>query len=565
MTNNFQQESEDLIREKDGANNLGDSTQKSELVCPMPTANTKEETANSQIARAASIVMIAYIFSTLVGVVRGMVISRAFGTSPELDSYNAANRVTELLFNLTAGGALGSAFIPMFTGMLTRGDKRSAWKLASGVMNTIIVILILVTLVMWVFAPQIVEYGLFALAHGNPGQVELTVKLLRIMLPTVIIFGMSGLMMGMLNAHQVFLWPALAPAMYSLGLMAGTLLLPESLGIERLAIGAVLGALGHWLLQIPSLFRLPDRFYDRMVWFKDQAVCRVLKLMLPRVIGAGVVQFNFVANTIIGLSLGEGSASALTWAFTLMLMPQAAIAQSAGIASLPTLSAQVELGYKEEFRKTLAGILRAMLLLALPATVGLITLRIPLIRVLYERGSFDTHSTEMVAWALLWYAIGLTGHSLVEVLSRAFYAMHDTRTPVTVGVIAMTGNILLSFAFSHLFGQLGWLPLGGLALANSFATAVECVALLLILRKRIEGIEGRRILSSALKALGASAVMGLVLYGWMRVFGQRNQLIVLVLGAGLGFLVYVAILWFLKVPELWAVIGRIKGKLAEKG
>ncbi len=183
-----------------------------------------------------------------------------------------------------------------------------------------------------------------------------------------------------------------------------------------------------------------------------------------------------------------------------MLMPQAAIAQSAGIASLPTLSAQVELGgRKEEFRRTLAGILRAMLLLALPATVGLIALRIPLIRVLYERGSFDAHSTEMVAWALLWYAIGLTGHSLVEVLSRAFYAMHDTRTPVTVGVIAMTGNILLSFAFSHLFGRLGWMRLGGLALANSFATAVECVALLLILRKRIEGIEGRRILSSALK------------------------------------------------------------------
>ena len=237
----------------------------------------------------------------------------------------------------------------MFTGMLTRGDKKSARKLASGVMNTIIVILILVTLVMWVFAPQIVEYGLFALAHGNPGQVELTVKLLRIMLPTVIIFGMSGLVMGMLNAHQVFLWPALAPAMYSLGLMAGTLFLPESLGIERLAIGAVLGALGHWLLQIPSLFRLPDRFYDRRVWFKDQAVRRVLKLMLPRVIGAGVVQLNFVANTIIGLSLGEGSASALTWAFTLMLMPQAAIAQSAGIASLPTLSAQVELGRKRNF------------------------------------------------------------------------------------------------------------------------------------------------------------------------------------------------------------------------
>lgn len=171
----------------------------------------------------------------------------------------------------------------------------------------------------------------------------------------------------------------------------------------------------------------------------------------------------------------------------------------------------------------------------------------------------------MVAWALLWYAIGLTGHSLVEVLSRAFYAMHDTRTPVTVGVIAMTGNILLSFAFSFLFGRLGRLRLGGLALANSFATAVECLALLLILRKRNEGIEGGRILRSALKALAASGVMSAVLFGWMRVFGQRNQLIVLALGAGLGALVYFAMLWLLKVPELRSVIARIKGKLAAKG
>ena len=203
-----------------------------------------------------------------------------------------------------------------------------------------------------------------------------------------------------------------------------------------------------------------------------------------------------------------------------------------------------------------------MLLLALPATVGLIALRIPLIRVLYERGSFDAHSTEMVAWALLWYAIGLTGHSLVEVLSRAFYAMHDTRTPVTVGVIAMTGNILLSFAFSHLFGQLGWLPLGGLALANSFATAVECVALLLILRKRIEGSKVG-VFEFSSQGFGRQRGYGSGFIRLDEIFGQRNQLIVLVLGAGLGFLVYVAILWFLKVPELRSVIGRIKGKLAE--
>ena len=554
-----------LTRESESASQQQNPHKDTALVCELPDSKLQENPANRQIARAAGIVMAAYVISTLVGILRGMVVSHAFGTSPELDAYNAANRVTELLFNLTAGGALGSAFIPMFTGMLARKDKESAWKLASGVFNTILVILVSVSALMWVFAPQIVEHILFALAPVNAAQIGLTVKLLRIMLPTVIVFGISGLVMGTLNAHQVFLLPALAPAMYSLGLIAGTLFLPESWGVERLAIGAVIGSIGHLGLQIPGLLRLPGRFFDRLVGFKDLAVRQVLKLMLPRILGAGVVQLNFVANTIIGLSLGEGSASALTWAFTLMLMPQAAIAQSAGIASLPTLSAQVELGQFDQFRKTLAGILRVMLLLALPATVGLIALRVPLIRVLYERGSFDATSTQMVAWALLWYAVGLTGHSLVEVLSRAFYAMHDTRTPVTVGVIAMTGNILLSFAFSWIFGQIGWLRLGGLALANSFATTVECLALLIILRKRLKSIEGRQILRTGLSVVAASSVMGLALFAWMAGYGQRNQLIVLVVGFGLGLLVYALILWLLKVPELRGLVNRVKGKLAQRG
>ena len=527
---------------------------------------TGARTAGQQIARAAGIVMMAYILSTLVGIVRGAVISHAFGTSMELDAYNAANRVTELLFNLTAGGALGSAFIPMFTGMLTRKDTQNAWKLASGVINALLMILIGVSALMWIFAPVIVDNILFALVPDvNPAMLDLTVTLLRTMLPTVIIFGVSGLVMGMLNAHQIFLWPALAPAMYSLGQIAGILFLPESMGVQRLAAGAVLGALGHLALQLPSLFRLPNRFYAKAAGFKDAAVRQVLNLMLPRIIGAGVVQLNFVANTIIGLSLGAGAASALAWAFTIMLMPQAAIAQSAGTASLPTLSAQVELGQFSQFKQTLSGIIRVMLLLALPATIGLVMLRFPIIRVLYERGSFDAASTRMVAWALLWYAVGLTGHSLVEVLSRAFYAMHDTKTPVIVGVLAMTGNILLSFVFARLFNEIGWLPLGGLALANSLATAVECLALLHILRKRLNGLDGRQILVTGRQALLGSAAMGLALIGWMAVFGERSKYLVLAGGVVVGLLVYGVILWVLKVPEVQSVLGRIKGKLAKQG
>jgi len=219
------------------------------------------QSAGQQIVRATGTVMIAFIVVSLIGVVHQMVITRVFGVSAALDSFYAANRITELLFNLMAGGALGSAFIPMFTGYLTREDKKGAWRLASGVLNTVTLILVGVSVLVWIFAPQIVEHGLFILAaDANLGQVDETVRVLRIMLPSVIIFGISGLVMGMLNAHQSFLIPALAPGFYSLGIIFGALWLPSSWGIDRLAVGVVLGALAHLLVQLPSLLRLPGRF-----------------------------------------------------------------------------------------------------------------------------------------------------------------------------------------------------------------------------------------------------------------------------------------------------------------
>ncbi|HQC20630.1 MAG TPA: murein biosynthesis integral membrane protein MurJ [Anaerolineaceae bacterium] len=522
----------------------------------------RAESASQQIARATGVVMFAFFLSSLVGVAQQMVITDAFGTSAALDSFNAANRVTELLFNLVAGGALGSAFIPMFTGFLTRDDKRGAWRLASGVLNVVSLILVVVSVLTWIFAPWLVRNGLYALtADSNIGQLEVTVRLLRIMLPTVVIFGISGLVMGMLNAHRSFLIPALAPAMYSLGIILGTVALPKSWGVDRLVYGVLLGASGHLLLQLPSLFRLPERSYQVTAGLKDKAVRQVLRLMLPRLIGAGVVQLNFVANTIIALSLGEGSASAVALAFTLMMMPQRAIAQSAGIASLPTLSAQAELGEYAQMRRTIAKILRGIILLALPASVGLILLRVPLVRVLYERGQFDAESTRMVAWALLWYSAGLLGHCLVEVLSRAFYALHDTRTPVIIGIGAMSLNIALSFLLAAWFRGLGWMPHGGLALANSAATGLESLLLLWLLAKRLKGLEGQDILRGTNSALVGSALMGAALLAWNSLLPQLNNLLFLLGGMGIGVLVYAFALVLMKVPELASVLGALRQRL----
>lgn len=525
----------------------------------------QSQSANQQIAKATGTVMAAFIISNLVGLVRGMVVTDAFGTSAELDSFNAANRIAELLFNLVAGGALGSAFIPSFTNFLTKDDRTGAWRLASGVINLVFLVLILISGLAWVFAPQIVRDGLFLLVpDSDPVQEALTISLLRIMLPSVVIFGISGLVMGILNAHQVFLVPAIAPAMYSLGMILGTLLLPEAWGVKRLAIGVVVGALMHLLVQVPRLLRLRSRAYHFYLGLRDRAVMEVFKLMGPRLLGVAVVQLNFIVNTIIALGQPEGSVSAITLAFALMLMPEQAVAQSAAIASLPTFSAQVAMDKLDEMRSSLASTLRAVLLLAIPASVGMILLRTPLVAVLYQRGEFTAQSTELVAWALLWYAAGLVGHALVEILSRAFYALHDTRTPVTVGVIAMGLNVVFSLSFPGVFERWGWMPHGGLALANSLATGLESIALILLMRRRLKGLNGAHVWKGVGVALLGTGLMAAVVIGWQELFSVGSLFVSFFVSLGLGMAVYVGLMWVLKMPELRGMVRAVVGKIRKK-
>ena len=519
-------------------------------------------TANRQIVRATGTVMAAFIVCNLVGLIRGMVIARAFGTSAAYDSFNAANRIVELLFNLVAGGALGSAFIPKFTGFLAKEDREGAWKLASGVINLVFLALVIISALAWIFAPQIISDGLFILVPGSdPVQEALTVQLFRIMLPSVTLFGVSGLVMCILNAHQNFLIASLAPAMYSLGMIVGTLLLPETWGIHRLAFGVVLGALLHLLVKLPAVWRLPGRAYHSYLGLKDRAVLEVFKLMGPRLLGVAVVQMNFIVNTIIALGQPEGSVSAIVLAFSLMLMPQMAVAQSAAIASLPTFSAQVALGKIDEMRRSLASTLRAIILLSLPAAIGLILLRYPLVQLLYQRGEFTARSTEMVAWALLWYATGLVGHALVEILSRAFYALHDTRTPVTVGVIAMGLNIALSLGFSTWFTRIGWMPHGGLALANSVATALEALVLVVLIRKKLGGLEGAYVWRGVGISLMGTVLMAVTVFGWRALLGGRSLMMELFGALAAGMTVYLGLMWVTKVPEVRSIATAMLGKI----
>ena len=515
--------------------------------------------ANRQIARAAGTIMLAFALSNIIGLFRQILISRAFGTDKAIDAFYAASTYPDLIFSLVAGGALASAFIPTFTGLLAKDERASAWKLASSITNLILITLSALSIVSAVFALPIIRYILAP--DFSADQQALAASLLRILLITPAIFGVSGLTMGILNAHQRFLLPALAPSMYWIGMIFGLIFLVPSMGVYGLAWGAALGAALHFSVQIPDLMKLPSRAYLPSLGLDNASVREVGRLMGPRLLGVAVVQLNFVVNVIIASGLSEGSLSAIKYAWQVMTMPQVVIAQAIAIAALPTFSAQAARGEKGEMRTSLAATLRGVLFLSLPASLGLILLRQPLIALLFQRGSFDAHSTDLVAWALLWYAAGLIGHNVVEILSRAFYAWHDTKTPVLVGASAMTLNVIFSFAFSALFTKLGWMPHGGLALANSFATALEMTALLVLMRRRLKGLDGANILRGSVQAILGTLAMSAALFGWLQFTSGVSVWIVAPVGILVGGLVYTAIMIVLRVPELTAVLNAVRSRL----
>ncbi len=520
-------------------------------------SETTLSTGDRQIARGASVVMVGLALSSLIGLITTILVSREFGTQAELDAFYAANRIPEIIFLLMAGGALASAFIPTFTGLLTRNDRRSAWRLASAVGNLVVIVLLLASALAAIGAPWLVTHAL-APGFTEADQIALTASLMRILLIAPAIFGLSGLVMGILNAHQRFALPALAPAMYRFGWILGMWLLVPEMGIAGLAWGVVLGAVLHLGVQIPSLLRLDGR-YSLTLGSGNPAVAEVGRLMLPRLLGVAVVQINFLVNTILASAMPQGSLAALTFAFTLMIMPQAVIAQASGIAALPTFSAQVARGQLESMRASLGNTLRAVFFLALPASLGLILLSTPIVAALFQRGAFGAQSTDMVAWGLIWFAAGLVGHSLVEIVSRAFYALHDTRTPVLIGVVAMTLNVLLSLALSRVFIQIGWMPHGALAMANSLATALECIVLLVLIRRRLSGLEGARLRAGLLASVAATVTMSLVLIVWGRFTASQSAIQVAIGGILLGIVVYLAVAAGLRAPEplaLWRAARR---------
>ena len=471
--------------------------------------------ASRKLASAAVLVMVLFVLSRVTGLLREVIIGNQFGTSAALDAYLAAFRVPDILFQLVAGGALGSAFIPTFAQYWASDDHRGAWLLFSRTLNLVVLLLVVLAglaafwaepLVAWMIAPGF-----------EPDQQQLTASLMRWMLVSTVIFGASGLIMGALNALHHFLLPALAPVLYNVAIILGAWLLGPRWGVYGLVVGAVAGAGAHFLVQLPGLWR-KRAHYTFAISVRDPGVREVMRLMGPRILGLLFVQLHFLVNTILASGLESGSLSALNYAWLLMLLPLGVFAQAIGTVIFPTFSAQVATGQREEMRASFGLILRLVIFLTLPAAVGLWVLDDALVRLLFEHGEFSPRSTELVVFALHFYAMGLISHAIVEIGVRVFYALHDTWTPVLVGVGAMALNVLLSLFL------VGALQHGGLALANSAATTVEMLLLLALLHRRLGGMEFGALGTSFLRKAIAAALMALVVWGGLRWLGTLPTL-----------------------------------------
>lgn len=517
-------------------------------------------THTSRIARAATLVMVLFLASRVLGLLREVVIARQFGTSAEMDAYLAAFRLPDFLFYVIAGGALGSAFIPVFTGYLTRHDLPGAWRLASAVINWVILLLTGLGGLAAIFAPWLV---LTFLPNFTPAQQLLTVELMRWMLISTVIFGVSGVIMGILNAHQHFFLPALAPVIYNIAIILGAWLLGPMWGVRGLTAGVVLGAAGHLLVQLPGLVWGERRLtYRPVLAWRDASLREVARLMGPRVLGLAAVQLNFVVSVVLASGLSSGSVAALNYGWIIMLLPQGIVAQSVATALFPTLATLAAREEWAEFRHIFGLTLRNLLFLTLPAAAGLIVLGRPIIRLLLERGAFGPESTAATAWALVFFALGLVGHAVVEIATRAFYALKNTKTPVTVGLAAMAVNVGLSWLLLHLFATWNLPPHGGLALANSIAVMLEMIVLLVLLRPRLRGLSepglGRSIGQMSLATAGMALVLGLLLpflpLTWL---GG-------VIGMAVGGVIYLGLAHALGVQELKAVQVRLSQRLLRK-
>jgi putative peptidoglycan lipid II flippase len=511
------------------------------------------------LALAAAIVAFGFVGSRLLGVVRTIVIANTFGASPELDAYNVAFRIPDLIFQVLAGATLGSAFIPVFARKFEQEGPPAAWLLASRVLNLVVLATAALCLAAFMVAPVLVPAIAPGLGDDLGRSAELTgraVELTRVMLASTLLFAASGMLTGMLNGRERFFLPALAPMLYNLGIIFGAVVLADRWGVNGLAFGVVLGAGMHLGVQLPGVIREGFRYRPTLGW-NDPAVREVGHLMAPRVVGLAAAQLNFVVTGFFASKVGASAISNMTYAWLLAGLPLALFGMALSTAVFPRLAGQVARDEREALTATVSTVLRLIMFLTVPAALGLAMLREPAVITLLERGAFTRADTLMTSAALGWYCLGIVPQAGIEIHSRGFYALGDTRTPVALAVLAVAINLGL--------GALLWEPFGvrGLAFAVGAASWFEWLGLYVIFIRRT-GWDPRPELAGMARIALAGALMAASIgmaSGLFRVHTWTDAAASAAAGTAIGALGYAGAATVLDVPEFREVAGRLTARL----
>ncbi len=509
------------------------------------------------ILSAAFIISGMMLLSRILGLIRARMLAGTFGAGAELDVYFAAFRLPDLLFQLLVMGALSSSFIPIFTSYLEKKKEQEAWEVARNVINASSLLFIILAVIIFIFTKQL---AYIIAPDYQAWQIEKMVALIRIMLFGQLFLVISNFVTGILQSYKRFLIPSLAPVLYNLGIIIGIYFFSEKYGILGPTIGVVIGCLLHFIIQIPLLYKLGFPGFSLRTDWHNRGLKEVGRLMLPRTLGLAVNQIDPTVDLVLASGIIGGN-SIFNLALNIQSVPVGLFGFAIGTAALPTLSEQFGSEDLPKFKGVLIDSLNQILFLTIPSSVFIIILRVPIVRLFLGTGKFDWQDTLLTAMTLGYFAISISGQSLVHLLARAFYAIHNTRIPVMISFISVGVNIILAILLVKTS-----LSIAGLALATSVANILNAVILLFALHKKLGGFDLRQLFVPGLKIAFASIMMGVAIYLPVKILDDYfldtrytlNLLILVILVSSFGGGVFTVLSYLLDIKEFGLLIKILK-------
>ncbi len=524
------------------------------------------------ITRAAILLLFFGLVSKLLALVRDRLLAGRFGAGQELDIYFAAFRIPDFVFGIMIMGGLATVFLPVFSEYFKKSEE-DGWKLANNALNCFLILLIATCALLAVFTPYLIK---FIIPGFNQESRDLAISLTRIMFLSPIFLGISSIFSGILHYFNKFLIYSLAPVLYNLGIIIGILFFVPAFGLKGLAFGVILGAILHWIIQIPAT-KFSGYRYSFIFNFRHLGLVKIFKLVIPRTIGSAAYHINLIVVTAIASTLTVGSIAVLNFSNNLQYLPVGLIGLSFALASFPVLSKAWVDKAKEKFLESFSLVFRQVLFLMIPTSILMFLLRAQFVRLILGTGQFGWLETRLTAASLGLFCFGIFAISLIPLLARTFYSLHDTKTPVFIGLASVSLNIALSFLFVNLLEKMGVfyhftseilklegiknISVIGLPLALSISGIFQFFLLVIFLKRKMGDIRLKKIWQSFWKILLSSILLGVFTYFSLRLasgFVNMNTFsgvfIQTIFGGIIGVLIYIFSSFFFGSPEMISLL-----------